>query len=263
MSGGNALDGAAMEVTVGVACWSAASPSSQINIRSSNHMRCTCGEAERFTASQPFLLSAPVRPHGQTYHFETVASRRGPWWRFTAGPGDRVTLRWVGCRLPYPASLASVKGCQRNDGFVVVEGQQRPLFFPSVSKTIREVHYWPSQTSAGVSPQLSLALIELQAPIFLRAHPLLGSASDLSSLSPRSLRASFAAGRAVPMQLCSGLLHRQSGWVFVPHGAYRGRCPHRCYCHGWGACVVVTLPLTAWLPSYDANNWSEIQGSNL
>lgn len=67
-------------------------------------MRCTCGEAERFTASQPFLLSAPVRPHGQTYHFETVASRRGPGWRFTAGPGDRVTLRWVGCRLPYPAS---------------------------------------------------------------------------------------------------------------------------------------------------------------
>lgn len=54
-------------------------------------MRCTCGEAERFTASQPFLLSAPVRPHGQTYHFETVASRRWPWWRFTAGPGDRVT----------------------------------------------------------------------------------------------------------------------------------------------------------------------------
>lgn len=57
-------------------------------------MRCTCGEAERFTASQPFLLSAPVRPHGQTYHFETVASRREPGWRFTAGPGDRVTLRW-------------------------------------------------------------------------------------------------------------------------------------------------------------------------
>ena len=33
--------------------------------------------------------------------------------------------------------------------------------------------------------------------------------------------------------------------------------------HGWGARVVVTLPLTAWLPSYDAHNWSEIQGSNL
>ena len=97
VSGGTALDGSAMEVTVGVACWSAASPSSKINIRSSNHMRCSCGEAERFTASQPFLLSAPVRPHGQTYHFETVASRRGPWWRFTAGPGDRVTLRWAGC----------------------------------------------------------------------------------------------------------------------------------------------------------------------
>lgn len=235
VGGGAALDGAVRWVTVGVASWSAASPSSQINIRSSNHMRCTCGEAERFTASQPFLLSAPVRPHGQTYHFETVASRRGPWWRFTAGPGDRVTLRRVGCRLPYPASLASVKGCQRNDGFVVVEGQQRPLFFPCVSKTIREVHYWPSQTSAGVSSQLSLALIEQQAPIFLRAHPLLGSASDLSCLSPRTLRASLASGRAVPMQLCSGLLHRQSGWVFVPHGAYRGRCPHRCYCHGWGA----------------------------
>lgn len=73
------------------------------------------------------------------------------------------------------------------------------------------------------------------------------------------------AGLPFPMQsqLCSGLLHRQSGWVFVPHGAYRGRCPHRCYCHGWGACVVVTLPLTAWLPSYDANNWSVIEGSNL
>lgn len=240
MGGGAALDGAVRWATVGVSSWSAASPSSQINIRSSNHMRCTCGEAERFTASQPFLLSAPVRPHGQTYHFETVASRRGPWWRFTAGLGDRVTLRWVGCRLPYPASLASVKGCQRNDGFVVVEGQQRPLFFPCVSKTIREVHYWPSQTSAGVSPQLSLALIEKQAPIFIRA---LGRTAYQQHQKPRSLelpfaytlRASFAAGRAVPMQLCSGLLHRQSGWVFVPHGAYRGRCPHRCYCHGWGA----------------------------
>ena len=71
-------------------------------------MRCTCGEAERFTASQPFLLSAPVRPHGQTYHFETVASRRGPWWRFTAGPGDRVTLRRVGCRLPISGVSAEV-----------------------------------------------------------------------------------------------------------------------------------------------------------
>ena len=53
-------------------------------------------------------------------------------------------------------------------------------------------------------------------------------------------------------ELCPGLLHRQGGWVFVPHGAYRGRLPHRCYCHGWEACVVVTLPLTAWLSSYDA-----------
>ena len=134
VGGGAALDGAAMGLAVGIACWSAVSPRSQINIRSSNHMRCTCGEAERFTASQPFLLSAPVRPHGQTYHFETVASRRGPWWRFTAGPGDRVTLRWVGCRLPYPASLASVKGCQRNDGFAVVAGADIRLvmvrFFP-------------------------------------------------------------------------------------------------------------------------------------
>ncbi len=108
MGGGAALDGAVRWVTVGVASWSAASPSSQINIRSSNHMRCTCGEAERFTVSQPFLLSAPVRPHGQTYHFETVASRRGPWWRFTAGPGARVTLRRVGSRLPISGVSAEV-----------------------------------------------------------------------------------------------------------------------------------------------------------
>lgn len=38
-----ALDGAVRWVTAGIASWSAASPSSQINIRSSNHMRCTCG----------------------------------------------------------------------------------------------------------------------------------------------------------------------------------------------------------------------------
>ncbi len=89
------------------------------------------------------------------------------------------------------------------------------------------------------SPQLSLALIEKQAPILIRAY---GRTAYQQHKKPRSLelpfaytlRASFAAGRAVPMQLCSGLLHRQSGWVFVPHGAYRGRCPHRCYCHGWG-----------------------------
>ncbi|CAJ1834973.1 hypothetical protein HLBENOHH_01945 [Aeromonas dhakensis] len=65
---------------------------------------------------------------------------------------------------------------------------------------------------------------------------------------PRCLRPS----PAKPTELCPGLLHRQGGWVFVPHGAYRGRFPHRCYSHGWGACVVVTLPLTDWLPSYDA-----------
>jgi len=60
VGGGAALDGAAMGLAVGIACWSAVSPRSQINIRSSNHMRCTCGEAERFTASQPFLLSNPA-----------------------------------------------------------------------------------------------------------------------------------------------------------------------------------------------------------
>lgn len=103
-------------------------------------MRCTCGEAERFTASQPFLLSAPVRPHGQTYHFETVASRRGPWWRFTAGPGDRVTLRWVGCLLGTPAGLGSA-----------------PFFFVMCYKS------HPKRS------HLSLALIEKQAPIFIRA----------------------------------------------------------------------------------------------
>lgn len=140
VGGGAALDGAVRWVTVGVASWSAASPSSQINIRSSNHMRCTCGEAERFTASQPFLLSAPVRPHGQTYHFETVASRRGPWWRFTAGPGDRVTLRWVGCLLGTPAGLGSA-----------------PFFFVMCYKS------HPKRS------HLSLALIEKQAPIFIRA----------------------------------------------------------------------------------------------
>lgn len=39
---------------------------------------------------------------------------------------------------------------------------------------------------------LSLTLNEQQAPIFLRAHPLLGIASDFSCLSPRTLRGRLA-----------------------------------------------------------------------
>lgn len=45
-----------------------------------------------------------------------------------------------------------------------------------------EPHRWASHQPAH-SPQLSLALIEKQAPIFIRAHPFLEGASDLSFLS--------------------------------------------------------------------------------
>lgn len=45
-----------------------------------------------------------------------------------------------------------------------------------------EPHRWASHQPAH-SPQLSLALIEKQDPIFIRAHPFLEGASDLSFLS--------------------------------------------------------------------------------
>lgn len=44
----------------------------------------------------------------------------------------------------------------------VAAGQQRPLFFPCVFETIREVHYGSIPTSAGVAPQLRIALASLR-----------------------------------------------------------------------------------------------------